>query len=128
MIPAQPAPADFTDVITDQDAPGYAAATDVAIERITTIADSEGIGWGSETNAEGTAWIVSWTWESRTRGPRPQAVTVLQAIVGGRVGGEGWAQAGEWVLRTRLSAMEAETLLMLAAQDALPRLARRDDL
>lgn len=82
--------------------------------------DGESIAWRSERNVEALAWQVNWTWESRTRGPRPQSAAVFQVVEGGRTSGEGWAYARQYVAHGTFTAEEAELLTRLIANGSVP--------
>ena len=82
--------------------------------------DSESLGWRTERSVEVLAWQVSWTWESRTRGPRPQIATIFQVVEGCRTGGEGWAYARQYVAQGAFTPEEAELTAKLIALGSLP--------
>lgn len=114
---------DLAEVIGECGIGGPAAITgDHAAELrlILTDQDSESTGWRSERNVEALAWQVRWTWESRTRGRRPQVATVFQVIEGGRAGGEGWAYVRQYVAQGAFTPEEAELTAKLIAAGSLP--------
>lgn len=96
-------------------------STDLAVTVLTTSEDARDQGWMTHTSAELVAFTATWTFESRTRGLRPQALTILQVVVGGLSDGEGWAEQSQYLVEGELTAEEAHLLGALAAQDRLPR-------
>ncbi len=103
-------------------------AADARIELLSHDDDLTVTGWQTETSGTMTAVRATWTWESHTRGARPQALTIIHITVGGRLGGEGWAEQSQYLVPGQLSGEEARLLAALAAQGSLPVLVGREEL
>ncbi|ALJ19492.1 hypothetical protein AOA12_06055 [Microbacterium sp. No. 7] len=96
--------------------------SDAAPEIILRERDISMHGWGSETRAEVVAVTVRWQWQSRTRGLRDAAVTVIETVIGGRgAGGDGWGEIAQYASTGLLTADEARTFATLALSGLLPK-------
>lgn len=117
--------------ILGTDLPGSNKILEDATATFTLIlsdSDREARGWRSERSIEVLAWVVRWTWQSMTRGPRPQEATIFQIIEGGRSAGEGWAYARQYVAKTALTTEEAQLTAKLLAVGAFPQVVAEKEL
>lgn len=71
-------------------------------------------------SVEAFAVAAEWTWESRTRGPRTLAVTLIE-VTSAWLGADGEAVREVFICHGRLNTDEASTLARLAASNAMPR-------
>lgn len=120
-----PAVADLVPYVTRlHEATGatLAEAPDAAVERVLLERDATDTGWASSVTVTVAAVVVTWTWESFSRGPRSQAVTLTQIITGYRTGGEGSVTVDTYACRGRLTAGEASTFARIVSRGGSPAL------